>query len=583
LEKEKMLNDLSINNFAIIDELQVSFNRGLNIISGETGAGKSIIIGAVSLLLGDRATVGMIRTQADAATVEALFDVTGNKTLKEKIAALGFTTGDELIIRRVISRTGKNKALINGQMATMANLAVISESLINICGQHEHQVILNAENHVDILDEFGGCLPQRAAYEEAYNRYRQIKAQIVKLEDLRRSRKEKAELIEFQLKEIADIAPQAGEDRTLAEERKVLVNVRKLMDAANRAYDLLYGEASSVIEKLKDAQSQINEIRKIDANLNLSVTDVENSFFTLQETALVLRDYGKNLFPDPERLAAIDERLEMIGRLKRKHGGSLESIFQKQQEMEDELRKVFTVEEELEKLTQEEIKVKAGMEQQARKLSQLRVQAAAKLKEAVDKELHELNMPHASFLINFISNAADTVPGMFGPRGGDELEFYLAANVGEEPKALNKVASGGELSRIVLALKNVLSPAGSVGTVVFDEVDSGIGGATAEIVGRKLKEVSANHQVICITHLPQIACYGENHLRVSKAVTHGRTTTAVDKLDDEQKIEEISRMLGGVDLTETTRDHAREMLEGARASCPDSGEGKKNAEKSAHR
>ena len=578
-----MLNDLSINNFAIIDELQVSFNRGLNIISGETGAGKSIIIGAISLLLGDRATVGMIRTQADAATVEALFDVTGNKTLKEKIAALGFTTGDELIIRRVISRTGKNKALINGQMATMANLAVISESLINICGQHEHQVILSAENHVDILDEFGGCLPQRAAYEEAYNRYRQIKAQIAKLEDLRRSRKEKGELIEFQLKEIADVAPQAGEDRTLAEERKVLVNVRKLMDAANRAYDLLYGEASSVTEKLKDVQSQINEIRKIDANLNLSVTDVENSFFTLQEAALVLRDYGKNLFPDPERLTAIDDRLEMIGRLKRKHGGSLESIFQKQQEMEDELRKVFTVEEELEKIAQEEIKVKNGMEQLARQLSQLRVQAAVKLKEAVEKELHELNMPHASFLINFISNAADTAPGMFGPRGGDELEFYLAANVGEEPKALNKVASGGELSRIVLALKNVLSPVGSVGTVVFDEVDSGIGGATAEIVGRKLKEVSTNHQVICITHLPQIACYGENHLRVSKAVTHGRTTTSVDKLDDEQKIEEISRMLGGVDLTETTRDHAREMLEGARASCPDGTEGKKNAEKSAHR
>jgi DNA repair protein RecN (Recombination protein N) len=578
-----MLNDLSIKNFAIIDELQVSFHRGLNVISGETGTGKSIIIGAVSLLLGDRAAVGMIRTQADAATVEALFDITGNKTLQEKIVALGFTTGDELIIRRVISRTGKNKALINGQMATMANLAVISESLINVCGQHEHQVILNAENHVDILDEFGGCLPPRAAYEEEYNRYRLIKAQMAKLTDLRRSRKEKAELIEFQLKEIADIAPKAGEDGTLAEERKVLVNIRKLMDAANRAYDLLYGEASSVIEKIKEVQSQISEIRKIDANFNLSVAEVENSFFTLQEAALMLRDYGKNLFPDPDRLAAVDERLEMIGRLKRKYGGSLESIFQKQQEMEDELRKVFTVKEELEKLTQEEIKVKAGMERLARKLSQLRMQAAAKLKEAVDKELHDLNMPHASFGVNFISNAANTTPEMFGPRGGDELEFYLAANIGEEPKALNKVASGGELSRIVLALKNVLSPVGSVGTVVFDEVDSGIGGATAEIVGRKLKEVSTNHQVICITHLPQIACYGENHLRVSKAVTHGRTTTSVDKLDDEQKIEEISRMLGGVDLTETTRDHAREMLEGARASGPAGGEGKKNAEKSAHR
>jgi DNA repair protein RecN (Recombination protein N) len=578
-----MLNDLSIKNFAIIDELHVSFSRGLNIISGETGAGKSIIIGAVSLLLGDRATVGMIRTQADAATVEALFDITGNRKLKEKIAALGFTTGDELVIRRVISRTGKNKALINGEMATMANLAAISESLINICGQHEHQIILDAENHVDILDEFGGCLPQRTAYEEVYNQYRLIKVQMAKLEDLIRSRKEKAELIEFQLKEIADVEPQADEDRTLTEERKVLVNIRKLVDAASRAYDLLYGEASSVIEKLKDVQSHISDIRKIDTCLNLPAADVEDSFFALQETALALRDYAKKLFPDPDRLAVIDERLEILGRLKRKHGGSLVSVLHRQQEMAHELRKVFTAEEEIETLAREEIKVKVDMEKFARRLSQLRLQAAAKLKDAVNKELHDLNMPHASFLVNFISDAADTAPGMFGPRGGDELEFYLAANVGEEPKALNCVASGGELSRIVLALKNVLSPAGSVGTVVFDEVDSGIGGATAEIVGRKLKEISVNHQVICITHLPQIACYGENLLRVSKAVVDGRTTTAVDELADEQKIEEISRMLGGIDLTETTRDHAREMLEGARTPCPECRKGKNNVEKGTHR
>jgi len=373
-----MLNDLSIKNFAIIDELHVSFGDGLNVISGETGAGKSIILGAVSLLLGDRATAEMIRTQADSATVEALFDISSNVALREKIASMGFTAGDELIIRRVISRTGKNKALINGQMATLTNLSAISESLINICGQHEHQLILNAENHVDILDEFGGCLPLRASYAEAYKQYQQLKAQMAKLQELRRSREEKTQLIKFQLKEIVDINPQAAEDATLANEKKVLANAQKLTDYANRSYDLLYGEQNSVCEKLKDVRNQVKEIKIIDANLKLAEADIESNFIALQEAALALRDYGKNLFYDPARLLAIDERLEMVGRLKRKHGGSLESVLVKKLEMEEELRRVFSVEEELEKLIKEEVVIKADLAQKL-DLSQARAQAAAKL------------------------------------------------------------------------------------------------------------------------------------------------------------------------------------------------------------
>jgi DNA repair protein RecN (Recombination protein N) len=561
-----MLNDLSIKNFAIIDELQVSFGRGLNVISGETGAGKSIIIGAVSLLLGDRATADLIRSHADAATVEALFNVASNKQLREKIAAMGFADGEELIIRRVISRTGKNKALINGQMATLANLSAISESLINICGQHEHQIILNAENHIDILDEFGGCLPLRTSYVEAYNQYIQIRNKIERLENLRRSREEKADLFKFQLKEIQDINPQPVEDTHLADEKKVLVNAQKLMDWANHAYDLLYGEKDSAVVKLKEVQNRVKEIKNIDANLKLAPADIEGSFITLQEAALVLRDYSKNLFFDPERLSAIDERLEMLGRLKRKHGGSLESVLAKKQEIEEELRQVFSVEEELEALGKEETTAKNNLWQKALDLSRLRMEAAAKLQDAVDKEVRELNMPHASFEGKFKKSTADKNVESFGPKGGDEIEFYLTANAGEEPKPLNKIASGGELSRIVLALKNVLSRTGSVATIIFDEVDNGIGGATAEIVGRKLKEVSANHQVICITHLPQIACFGEDHLYVSMKIMKGRTTTSVVKLDEEQKVEEISRMLGGVDVTKTTRQHAREMIDGSQIS-----------------
>jgi len=578
-----MLNDLSIKNFAIIDELHVSFHNGLNILSGETGTGKSIIIGAVSLLLGDRAAAEMIRTNAETAMVEALFDITHNEKLKERIKEMGFAAEDEVVIRRVISRSGKNKALINGQMATLANLTAISELLINICGQHEHQLILDKDNHIEILDEFGGCLPSRALYEEAYNRYQQLNIQKERLENLRRSREEKKALIEYQLKEIQDVAPQPEEDRALAEEKKVLVHIQKLTDYAGRAYDLLYGETNSVLEKMQDAQHLIKEIKKIDSNLKLSETDLENSFHAMQEAALTLRDYSKNLFFDPERLVAIDERLEMINRLKRKHGGSLENVFCREQEMEKELLFVSNVEEELNQLTQKLLSVKNEMLCKAKSLSHLRTQAAIKLKDAVNIELQALNMNHASFLVNFIKKPDDGKQEAFGFKGGDELEFYLAANIGEEPKALNKTASGGELSRIVLALKNVVSQTGSVDTLIFDEVDSGIGGATAEIVGRKLKDISANHQIICITHLPQIACYGDSHARVTKKVTGGRTTTVVDKLDNEQRVEEISRMLGGIDLTKKARDHAREMLEKVKGSFLENGGEKRNAKKSAHR
>ncbi len=559
-----MLNELSIKNFAIIDELHVSFGEGLNVISGETGAGKSIIIGAVSLLLGDRATTDMIRTQADTATVEAVFDVSSNKPLRNKMTDMGFPDSEELIIRRVISHSGKNRSFINGQAATLMNLSAVSERLINICGQHEHQVILDAENHIDILDEFGGCLSDRAAYETIYDQYQQIRAQIEKLQEVSKSREEKTDLYKFQLKEMNDINPQPAEDTTLMDEKKVLVNTQKLTDCASHSYDLLYGDKDCVVVKLKDAQNQIKEIKKIDAGLKIDDADIESSMVMLQEVVLTLRDYSKNLFFDSDRLMEIDERLDVLNRLKRKHGGSLETVLRKRQEIEEALKTVSSLEEEWEYLNKEEGNVREKMLEGALVLSRKRKQTAQKLQEAVDKEINALNMPYASFRVNMKQNADDASES-FGPKGIDEVEFYFSANKGEDAKPLNKVASGGELSRIILAMKNVLSRTGSVSSIVFDEVDNGIGGAVAEIVGRKLKAVSTNHQVICITHLPQIACFGDKHMFVAKKVVKGRTITSVNELDNEEKIEEISRMLGGVHVTQKTREHAREMLASARS------------------
>ena len=368
-----MLNELSITNFAIIDELHVSFDEGLNIISGETGAGKSILIGAVSLLLGDRATAEMIRTQADTATVEALFNIQSDTALQEKLSGMGFPAGEQLVIRRVISRTGKNRAQINGQMATLTNLAHISESLINICGQHEHQMILFAENHIDILDEFGGCLSARKAFEAVYFQYQQILDRMEKLENMRRQRADKIDLIQFQLKEIADLNPRLGEDAALVDEKKVLVNVQKLADYANRAYALLYAENRCVTDQLKEVLSQIKEIQKIDPSLTsfaFRVWKAVSSFCRKRRSHCVITAGRWFLILNGSR------RLTNASMRSTGSNGNtadrLEAVLAKKQDMEEELQHVSNVEEELTNLTQEKDRIIGDLREKALALSGLR-------------------------------------------------------------------------------------------------------------------------------------------------------------------------------------------------------------------
>ena len=553
-----MLTELNIRNFAIIDELKVTFDGGLNVISGETGAGKSIIIGAVGLLLGDRANADMIRSFEDAAVVEALFDIRGQDRLRKRISEVGFGDGEELIVRRVVSRSGKNRVYINGALASLASLAAIGESLINICGQHEHQMILNPESHTDILDEFGGLMPLRSAYRESYDRYLSLKAKLGGLQELRRKKEEREELLRFQIGEISQADARVGEDAALMEEKKVLANVQKLIDLAQAAYETLYGKGDSVLGEFRNAASAVKEIRKIDTSLKLSEEEMEELYYRIEEAAVTLRDYGSRLSFDPARMEALEERLELLARLKRKYGGTLDAVIAKQAEAETELSAIASVEEEIEQLDVALADEKARMIEAARLLSGKRHEVAATLRETIENEIRTLRMENARFEVVF-----QEPPGgdrAFTEKGTDDLEFYLSANVGEELKPLRGIASGGELSRIMLALKKVLARTGSVGTIVFDEVDSGIGGATAEIVGQKLREVSRHHQVLCITHLPQIACCGDRHYRVVKRIAGERTNTTVGVLSDQERLEEIARMLGGVELTETAREHAREML-----------------------
>jgi DNA repair protein RecN (Recombination protein N) len=556
-----MLTELNISNFAIIDEMKVSFADGLNVITGETGAGKSIIIGAVSLLLGDRASSDMIRSFEDSAVVQALFNISEKLDLKEKLQQMGLHESDDLMLRRVVSRSGKNRVYINGQLATLGMLSAVSESLINICGQHEHQVILNAENHIDILDEFGGLLFLRSDYADMYNQYLSLNERIRELMKIKKSRGEKEDFLRFQSKEIDDAGICLGEDTALLEEKKVLVNVQKLIDHAGRAHEMLYGKAGSVLAELRSVVTNIREIRKIDQRLNLSEQDLDAMYYQLEDAALVLRDYKNSLSYDPARLDSIDDRLELLGRLKRKYGRTLEDILKKRDEIKEELKTISFVDEEIDRISAVIEMKRSKMMEKARLLSQRRREAASVLKEAIEDEIHMLRMEKATFDIMFNESSIDQGEINFNAKGIDEVEFYLATNVGETLKPLNRIASGGELSRIMLAMKKVLARTGSVGTIIFDEVDSGIGGATAEDVGKKLKDVSRHHQILCITHLPQIACFGDRHYRVVKTVSGERTVTSVDILSEDDRLDEIARMLGGAELTKKTKEHAREMLE----------------------
>ena len=395
-----------------------------------------------------------------------------------------------------------------------------------------------------------------------YNRYRELDEKLRGLQDLRRKREEREDLLRFQSGEIASADIRKDEDAALLDEKKILANVQKLIDFAATAYETLYGKNDSVLTGFRNAATAVKEIRKIDTALKLSEGDMEELYYRIEDAAFTLRDYAKHHSFDPARMEALEERLELLGRLKRKYGGTLDAVLRKQAEAEEELQNIASVEEEIGMSVAAIAAERGRLAETGGTLSGRRSEVAAALKATIDAEIRTLGMENARFAVVF----SETPEGdaAFNEKGMDDLEFYLSTNVGEELKPLRGIASGGELSRIMLAVKKVLARTGSVGTIVFDEVDSGIGGATAQIVGQKLKEVSRHHQVLCITHLPQIACCGDRHYRVVKRIAGKRTNTAVSVLSETERLEEIARMLGGIELTEKTRDHAREMLSAAR-------------------
>jgi DNA repair protein RecN (Recombination protein N) len=407
-------------------------------------------------------------------------------------------------------------------------------------------------------------MPLRLEFAGLYSDWQVLKKKLDELKTINNEKREREELLRFQLDELEKSGLKVGEDLSLQDEKRILGNAKKLDEYAGEAHDILYTREGSVLEKLDSVVVNIKEIRKIDPGLKISEEELESAFFNLEEMAFVLRDYVKGITFDPAKLEEIDDRLEYLGKLKRKYGEKVENILRRKEEIGEELKEMSYLGEEITRVSEEIDRREKLLLEKAEALSEKRRGISEVLKKAIEDEIHSMRMADTVFDVRFANNPGEGDISSLNSKGVDDVEFYLSTNVGEELMPLNRIASGGELSRIVLAMKKVLAGSGLVGTVVFDEVDSGIGGAAAEVVGKKLKEVSKHHQVICITHLPQIACFGDTHFLVSKEVYEDRTNAGVDLLSEEQRLDEITRMLGGVEVTEKTRQHASEMLKMSR-------------------
>ena len=553
-----MLTDLHVRNIAIIDEISVSFKEGLNIITGETGAGKSLLVGAINLLLGERASPEMIRTGEETATIEACFDIRGNERVKEKLTELDIDADDELFIRRTMTRSGKSRVFINDSLVNLHTLSAIGELLINICSQREHQVILNRGNHLDILDEFGNLTTLRKEYKNIYQNYQDLLIRERELISLHERHKAEAELQQFQLREIENAALKEGEEEALLEEKKVLANFQKLRNLAELSYENLYNAEQSILVKLQEFINTIRDIKKLDTKVTIPLETLEETYYQLEDIALTLGSYLRSLSFDPERLETIEERLELLGKLKRKYGGTIEAVLRKRDSLREAAKQASHLAVDIEETQKALVKVKELLNERAIELSQRRKEAALTLASLINEELHTLKMERASFKVNITPPSQKE--DFYLPTGIDEVEFFISTNPGEDYKPLLRIASGGELSRFILALKKVLAHVSSVSTVIFDEVDSGIGGATAEIVGEKLKSLSHHCQILCITHLPQIACFADHHFLVTKKDEEKQVKIHLTYLSPEERITEITRMLAGIELTQKAREHAREML-----------------------
>ena len=566
-----MLSHLIIKNFAIIDELQLGFDEGFTALTGETGAGKSILVGALGLILGGRASAEMVRHDAKEAVVEAIFELSEatRGQVERLLEPRGVETSEQLIIRRIINRTGRNKVFINGSASRVAFLQELTRGLVDIIGQHASYSLLDPLNHVSILDAFGGLTEEAERVSVSVEQLRGLEREVRRLRGSERERLARMDYLNFQLNEIDGVEIDLEADERLDRELEVLRNAEKLSGLASGACYGLYEGEHAVADALSNLCDDVQRAAAIDTSLDALVNQLEAARIQVVETARDLRRYAESVDADPARLERLEDRIQTLNRLKRKHGGELSDVLERAEEMRSELSKLERAESRIEEAEAEAAELLRSIMAQARTLSRRRHKAARRLQEVVEDELRDLSMERCRFMspIRYRDGAGGWVedvnlaaPESLTPQGIDHLEFLISPNPGMGWGPLAKIASGGELSRIMLALKGALMTSDPVPTYIFDEVDTGIGGRVADVVGRKIREVSQGRQVLCITHLPQVASYADHHVLVEKHQKANRTTSSLRPLDPEQRTMEIARMLGGSTITRKTLEHAEEMI-----------------------
>ena len=558
-----MLRELSIKNVAVIDTLTVPFVPGLNVLTGETGAGKSILIDALQLVLGARSSEDLLRSGAEEAVVEAAVDAPADPAGLAVLEAEGIAVepGEFLILRRHVFRDGKSKAYVGGRLTSAATLRALAECLVDIHGQHPGQPLLDPRRHGEFVDAFAGVLSEAAVYREQFAKRQALQREREALLAAERERAQRTELLEFQRRELEAARLEPDEEEALAAERGILANHERLFSAVEHAYVELEESEDAVLMRLGPLATRLRDAAAIDARLREILEALETAMVHLGEAARGLRDYRGRIEFDPRRLESIEARLHEIGKLKRKYGGSVADLLAHLAGVRQDLE---TLEGSAARLQDMERALRdsgSDLLRRAAALSAARRRAAQTLQKAVVDELTELGMAKAAFEVRVTTGAGDEAA--LGPHGLDAIEFLISPNPGEAVKPLHKIASGGELSRVMLAIRTILADADRTPTVIFDEVDAGIGGGMGEVVGRKLSAVSRRHQVLCVTHLPQIACFGDQHLLVQKRSLADRTETTVRALSAEERPREVARMLGGPSRSGTALDHANELLAAA--------------------
>jgi len=571
-----MLKTLLIKNYALIEEIEVEFESGLNIITGETGAGKSILIDAVSLVLGERASSDIIRRGADKAIVEAVFGISGNKRVCSFVESQDLELSNDLILRREISAKGHNRCFINDTPVALSVLQAVGDLLVDLHGQHDHQSLLRTETHIDMLDDFGGLAGLKEEYAASYDRLTELFSFLEELQAKERQLRERKDLYEFQIQEIDALAPQRGEEDALERELRILENSEKLFEATSSLHQMLYEGERAVYDQLVLARNQLEDLARIDPAFEEIKNECASAVAIVSEVSKFIQSYNSKVEFNPERLEQIRDRLGKLALLKKKYGGSVDTVIEHRDKIGQEFALAENFEAEIKKLMEKIEEERRACSAAAQRLSAKRREHVGKINNSVIAELAKLGISSARFDVKVENHPIGKSNGSPQPlrayvklgreffqatlKGIDTVEFHISTNLGEELKPLVKVASGGEISRIMLALKSILAKSERLPLLIFDEIDVGVSGRIAVSVGKSLKSLSQFHQVVAITHLPQIAGLADTHFVVEKVEREKRTKTRLRKLELEERVREVAKLMSGTQVTEAGLKGARVLV-----------------------